>query len=221
MNLLYQKDANNAPAQKILAAAAYTGVEITPEPCDENKASTDADFLNFCNPCGEYPVLELDDDSAGTCVFGANAILRYVARMENASSVHPYGRTPFEASQVDMWIDFSSTEIDAANMPYIRMAYEKVISDVPADTLDKVKAVLAGLEEVLGVRTFLVGERLSIADIAVAFSIQWVYRCNRKHGDTLAKEYRAVYRHYNTVMRHPKIHAMMRKEGAALGPLRN
>ncbi|TPP55537.1 Glutathione S-transferase, C-terminal domain family protein [Leishmania donovani] len=176
MHLLYKKNANNAPAQKILAAAAYAGVEITAEPCDENKASTDADFLNFCDPCGD---------------------------------------------QVDMWIDFSSTEIDAANMPYIRMAYEKATSDAPADALDKVKAVLSALEEVLSVRTFLVGERLSIADVAVAFSIHLVYRCNRKHGQTLSKEYRAVYRHYNTVMRHPKIHAMMRKEGAALGPLRS
>lgn len=220
MQLLYQKNANNAPAQKVLAAAAYTGVEITAQPCDENKASANPDFLDFCDPCGEYPVLELED-GAGACVFGANAILRYVARMEDANSLHPYGRTPFEASQVDMWIDFSSTEIDAANMPYIRMAYDKATTDVPPETLDRVKAVLAGLEEVLSVRTFLVGERLSIADIAVAFSIQWVYRCNRKHGDTLAQAYRAVYRHYNTVMRHPKIHAMMRKEGAALGPLRN
>ncbi|KAG5495124.1 hypothetical protein JKF63_02177 [Porcisia hertigi] len=220
MNLLYQKNSNNAPAQKILAAAAYMGVEITPEPCDVDKANTDEDFLNLCDPCGEYPVLELDMGS-GVWIFGANAILRHVARMEDGSSVHPYGRTPFEASQVDMWIDFSSTEIDAANMPYIRMAYENATSDVPVDTLDKVKAVLAGLEEVLRVRTFLVGERMSIADVAVAFSIHWVYRCNHEHGYTLAKEYRAVYRHYNTVMRHPKIHAVMRKEGAALGPLRN
>ncbi|CBZ29957.1 putative elongation factor 1-gamma [Leishmania mexicana MHOM/GT/2001/U1103] len=220
MHLLYKKNANNAPAQKILAAAAYAGVEITAESCDENKASTDADFLNFCDPCGEYPVLEIGDGS-GISVFGANAILRYVARMKDEGSVHPYGRTPFEASQVDMWIDFSSTEIDAANMPYIRMAYENATSDVPADAIDKVKAVLSALEEVLSVRTFLVGERLSIADVAVAFSIHWVYRCNRKHGQTLSKEYRAVYRHYNTVMRHPKIHAMMRKECAALGPLRS
>ncbi|KAG5469435.1 hypothetical protein LSCM1_02655 [Leishmania martiniquensis] len=219
MHLLYQKNPDNAPAQKILAAAAYAGVEMTAESCGENKASTDPEFFNLCDPCGEYPVLELEDGS-GVCVFGANAILRYVARMQSEGSLHPYGRTPFEASQVDMWIDFSSTEIDAANMPYIRMAYEKTTSDVPADALDKVRAVLAGLEEVLSIRTFLVGERLSIADVAVAFSIHWVYRCNRKHGYALAKEYRAVYRHYNTVMRHPKIHATMRKEGATLGPLR-
>ncbi|GET91905.1 elongation factor 1-gamma, putative [Leishmania tarentolae] len=219
MHLLYQKNANNAPAQKILAAAAYAGVEIIAEPCDENKPRTDADFLNFCDPCGEYPVLELGDGS-GVCVFGANAILRYVARMKDEGLVHLYGRTPFEASQVDMWIDFSSTEIDAANMPYIRMAYEKVTSDVPADALNNVKAVLSALEEVLSARTFLVGERMSIADVAVAFSIHWVYRCNHRHGQTLSRDYRAVYRHYNTVMRHPKIHAMMRKEGSVLGPLR-
>lgn len=220
MQLLYQRNPENAPAQKILAAAAYTGVEITPEPCDENKASTD-DTLGsaLSDPCGEYPVLMVGDES-GASVFGANAILRYVARAQDEDILHPYGRTPFEASQVDTWLDFSSTEIDSANMPYINMAYYKTASDVPADALDNVRAVLAGLEEVLSVRTFLVGERMTIADIAVAFSVQWVYRCNRKHGDTLAKEYRAVYRHYNTVMRNPKIQMMMRKEGATLGPLR-
>ncbi|KPI85023.1 putative elongation factor 1-gamma [Leptomonas seymouri] len=219
MQLLYQKNPENAPSQKILAAAAYIGVEITPVPCDENKANVDDTFRALADPCGEYPVLAVGDDTDAS-VFGANAILRYVARAQDDNTLHPYGRTPFEASQVDTWLDFSSTEIDAANMPYINMAYYKTASDVPADALDNVRAVLAGLEEVLSVRTFLVGERMTIADIAVAFSIQWVYRCNRKHGDTLAKDYRAVYRHYNTVMRNPKIQSMMRKEGATLGPLR-
>lgn len=219
MQLLYQKNAENAPAQKILAAASFTGVEITPHPCDENKSSTDDTPFALSDPCGEYPVLEVGDDSSAT-VFGANAILRYVARAQDEDALHPYGRTPFEASQVDTWVDFSCTEIDAANMPYIAMTYYKTARDAPAEALESVRAVLAALEEVLSVRTFLVGERMTIADIAVAFSIQWVYRCNRKHGDTLAKEYRAVYRHYNTVMRHPKIQTVMRKEGATLGPLR-
>ncbi|KPA81186.1 putative elongation factor 1-gamma [Leptomonas pyrrhocoris] len=219
MQLLYQKNPENAPAQKILAAAAYTGVELTPVPCDENKTSAEGAERALGDPCGEYPVLEVGD-GADASVFGANSILRYVARAGVEDVLHPYGRTPFEASQVDMWLDFASTEIDAANMPYIDMSYYKTANDVPADALDAVRAVLAGLEEVLSVRTFLVGERMTIADIAVAFSIQWVYRCNRKHGDTLAKEYRAVYRHYNTVMRSPKIQMMMRKEGAVLGPLR-
>lgn len=222
MQFLYHKTAENAVAQKILATAAYLDVSLIPVPSEENKApSTDEDFLDYCDPCGDYPVLEMNDGS-GSCVFGANAILRYVARMDNEDTLHAYGRTPFEASQVDMWIDFSGTEIDTANRPYLESAEQPARSrGVPDSALASVRTVLSALEEVLSVRTFLVGERMTIADIAVAFSIQLVYRCNTKHGNDLATEYPAVYRHYNTVMRNPKIWNTMRKEGATLGPKRS
>ncbi|EPY38372.1 elongation factor 1-gamma [Angomonas deanei] len=122
-----------------------------------------------------------------------------------------------------MWINFSQDEIDAANAPYIQAQFvQKDIGGqkVPASAVGAVERVLAALEDVLTIRTFLVGERLSLADIAVAFSIQLVYRCNKKHSEELAKKYKAVYRHYNTVMRHPRIKEVMRKAGATLGPLR-
>lgn len=218
MRLVFNRNPENARAQKILAAAAFIGIPLDVRYCETNKPSTSQDYNNIADPCGQYPILEIDE--VGVNLFEANAILRYVARCDKNDEHHVFGRTPFEASQVDMWVDFAANEIDRANAVYIRATFEEG-ADVPTDEDQQaVERVLAGLEEVLSIRTFLVGERMSIADIAVAFSLQWVYRCNRKNGEAMTKKYRAVYRHYNTVMRHPKIKEVMKKENATLGPYR-
>ncbi|EPY30890.1 elongation factor 1-gamma [Strigomonas culicis] len=124
-----------------------------------------------------------------------------------------------------MWISFSENELDAANGAFIAAHFahkDKGGLQVtqPEDEFRKVARVMAALDEVLLIRTFLVGERLTLADIAIAFSVHLAYRCNKRYSEELAKRYRHVYRHYNSVMRHPKIKEVMRQAGATLGPLR-
>ena len=53
----------------------------------------------------QCPVLETSD---GT-LFESNAIARYVARLAPSSLL---GASPIEAGQVDMWIDWSTNEVD-------------------------------------------------------------------------------------------------------------
>lgn len=57
---------------------------------------------------------------------------------------------------------------------------------------------------------------MTIADIAVAFSVYLVYRCNPLQANVFTSKYKNVYRHYNTVMCNPRIHKLLCSENFSL-----
>lgn len=202
-----------ARAHKCLAAAAHANIPVEVKACSYGVENETRDFLNNCSPCGRYPVLQTNEGY----IFETNAIVRHFGRLD-ASGQKLYGGTPFEASQVDMWIDFSSTEIDNANRPFLLNFF--CGTPLPADALGAVEECLWGLENYLETRTFLVGERMTIADISVGFSLQWVFRVNVAHAEALAKKFKNVYRLYNTVMQHPKTLEVLKSQGATFGAVK-
>ncbi|KAF8283373.1 hypothetical protein TcYC6_0015280 [Trypanosoma cruzi] len=118
-----------------------------------------------------------------------------------------------------MWLDFSATELDAASEPFVHHAFRG--EPLPANAMDRVHEVLRALEAWLETRTFLVGERMTVADVAVAFALQWHYRLNGAEGEALTKKkYRNAYRLYNTVMQQPKTVEVLRSQGATFGPVK-
>ncbi|ORC84288.1 putative elongation factor 1-gamma (EF-1-gamma) [Trypanosoma theileri] len=203
----------NARMHKILVAAAFANVPVTVKPCEYGRENETADYCRNCSPCGRYPVLQTEDGY----IFESNAILRHIARVDRSSSFL-YGRTPFEGSQVDMWLDFAATELDAAVMPFVFNFFRGV--PIAAGAMDRVHEVLKGLDAWLETRTFLVGERMTVADIAVAFALQWHYRLNRAEGEALTRQYKNAYRLYNTVMQQPKTVEVLRAQGATFGPVK-
>ena len=70
--------------------------------------------MRNCNPLGRFPVLQTPEGY----LFESNSIVRFIARNDKSNSFL-YGRTPFESSQVDMWLDFAASEIDVCSQPYI------------------------------------------------------------------------------------------------------
>lgn len=102
--------------------------------------------------CGS-PAPELVIDGA-TPVKHTNAILRHIARLH--ADCELMGETLAEESQADVWLDWSLLEVD----------HKLTIVDAPMDEFYNT------LERHLKNRTFLVGERLTVADVAVAVSLQ-------------------------------------------------
>jgi len=147
-------------------------------------------------------------------LFESNAIVRFIARNDK-SNTFVYGRTPFESSQVDMWLDFASGEIDVAAQPYILKHFVPT-TEITAEANARVEEVLGGLESWLENRTYLVGERLTVADIVVAFSVQWLVRAHPT-AEVEFKKYRNVLRLYNTVMQQPKTVEVLKANGATFG----
>ncbi|HEX5206293.1 MAG TPA: glutathione S-transferase family protein [Steroidobacteraceae bacterium] len=121
-----------------------------------------ADFL-VKNPNGRIPTLQLDD---GTCLAESNAILWYLA---DGTPYLPTGK--LERAQVLQWMFFEQY----SHEPYVATP-RYILKHLPKDSprraelpkrLEQGRAALGVMEGHLAGRQFFVGERYSIADIAL------------------------------------------------------
>ncbi|HTX06520.1 MAG TPA: glutathione S-transferase family protein [Steroidobacteraceae bacterium] len=125
-------------------------------------ATRTAGFLGK-NPNGRIPTLELDD---GPCLAESNAILWYLA---DGTAYLPAGK--LERAQVLQWMFFEQY----SHEPYVATP-RFIVKHLPQDSprraelpkrLEQGRAALAVMEQHLAGRQFFVGERYSIADIAL------------------------------------------------------
>jgi len=119
---------------------------------------------------GKVPVLETDEGS----VFEPNAAARYVARL---SKNHLYGSSTFEAGQVDQWVDFAANEIEIPANVWIFPILGFIENNAVATQKAKgdIRQVLDVLNKHLQTRTYLVGHRITLADIVVSMALYRLY----------------------------------------------
>lgn len=203
-----------ARAQQLCVAASFAGVDLKINYCTFGVENETADYARNCHPCNRFPSLQTEEGN----IFESHSIMRHIARCEK-SGAKLYGNSPYEQSQVDMWLDFAATEIDAHTQPFLM---ELFFGTTPAgaENLPPLEESLTGLELWLETRTYLVGERMTIADIAVAFALQWAYRGSKLFGEELTKKFKNAYRLYNTVMQQPKTVEVLKQWGATFGPVK-
>ncbi|MGH8112337.1 MAG: glutathione S-transferase family protein [Rhodanobacteraceae bacterium] len=123
------------------------------------------------NPTGKVPVL-VDGDVVLT---ESSAIQLYLAEKFPEAGLIPRGIA--ERAQMYRWIFFLVTEIE---QPLWRIARNTVIyaeaRRIPADiemATGECKAMLAVLEKHMQGREYLVGDRLSVADLNAAYTLDW------------------------------------------------
>jgi glutathione S-transferase len=153
-------DIGSGNCQKVKATAEFLGLAYDWVHVDIMKGeSRTPEFLGM-NPAGQIPLVAFDD---GRRLAQSNAIVRYLAR---GSSLLP--DDPFEQAKADEWMFWEQY----SHEPYVAVArYQRVYLKQPEaeprvmqrgeKALDRLEAGLAG-------REYLVGERLSVADIALA-----------------------------------------------------
>jgi glutathione S-transferase len=114
------------------------------------------------NPAGRIPVLELDD---GTCLPESNAILWHLARDTDFMP-----RTPAQQDRALAWLMFEQSEVE----PIIGSARYWILTGRDRDRRDELarrltwaRQTLELLDRELRERAFLVGDRASIADLAI------------------------------------------------------
>jgi len=163
---------DNPRVFKSLIAAQYGGQKIEYPPFNFGTDNKTPEFLKK-NPLGKVPVLELDD---GRSIWESNAMARYVARLNPSARL--YGSSPYEAALIDQWIDFTVGEIDlpASTWLYPILGYIPNNPAATAKAVQDIRKVLSILNNHLNNRTFLVGERVTLADICVAMSLYSLYR---------------------------------------------
>jgi len=128
------------------------------------------EFLKTKNPLGKVPVAVTPDGP----IFESAAILRHVGRL---GKNRLYGNTPYEAALVDQWIDFTANEIELPASAWLYPILGFIPNNAEATQKAKgdIRKNLTVLNEVLENRTFLVNERVSLADISLSMGLLRLY----------------------------------------------
>eukprot|EP00397_Hematodinium_sp_SG-2012_P069277 GEMP01117852.1.p1 GENE.GEMP01117852.1~~GEMP01117852.1.p1 ORF type:complete len:134 (+),score=18.06 GEMP01117852.1:199-600(+) len=114
------------------------------------------------------PWLILDDDSVPqkTTIKGAGTIIRMFASMFPEKEL--YGRTFQETGEVDSWLDWFVDDVEASLFAYIN---GRQIQESREDMLASFGVVNSHLKK-KGPLSFLVGTRLTIADVSLLACLQ-------------------------------------------------
>jgi len=152
----------NINAQKSLIAALYGGIKIEYPAFNMGVDNKTPEFLKK-NPNGQVPTLDTPDGP----IWESNAMARYVARKGSDKGL--YGSNEYETSQVDQWIEWFRSRIEPSLWVWLgpifgfgtrqQESYEKAKTDIAA--------ALAVLEGHLTGREWVVGKRVTLADITL------------------------------------------------------
>ncbi|GMH62720.1 hypothetical protein TL16_g07831 [Triparma laevis f. inornata] len=185
----------NFRAFKALIAAEYNGMDISVEDWSEEAAAL--------SPLGKAPVLS----TPSGVVFESNAIARYIARARADTEL--LGASFVEQAQVDSWIDFCANEIELpasmwtypvlGYMPFNLVAYTKAKEDLAKG--------LKTLDTYLLTRTYLVGEKITLADICITSAL--VYVMKFVADKTYLKPFGNVVRYFTTCANQPEFKAVI------------
>merc|ERR1712198_606095 len=162
----------NFRAYKIQIAARYSGANlkvVSEAPAfkfgETNKTD---DFLRKF-PLGKVPAFESD---CGLTLFESNAIAHFV------SSDSLRGCSSKDAALVQQWVNFADSEILPASCNWVFpcLGITQFNKQATEHAKEDIKKALGLLNKHLETRTFLVGERVSLADITVGCNLLSLYK---------------------------------------------
>ncbi|GAB3472804.1 glutathione S-transferase family protein [Polaromonas eurypsychrophila] len=121
------------------------------------------------NPNSLVPVIE-DEDYV---LWESNVIVRYLAAKHSSGQMYPTDlRERFDAER---WMDWQQTTLNPASRPgfwqLVRTPPEQRDERAIAESNAVVEALMAVLDAHLAQRSFMVGERFTVADIPIACEI--------------------------------------------------
>jgi elongation factor 1-gamma len=190
----------NFRAYKALIAAQYSGAQIKiAENFVFGETNKSEGFLKKF-PLGKVPAFESKD---GKCLTESNAIAYYVANEQLR------GKTDAERAEVIQWLGFADSEILPAScawvfpllgiMPFNKQTVEHAKEDVAK--------TLTALNKYLISKTYLVGERITLADISVAMTLLNLYQYVLE--PTTRQAYVNVNRWFQTIVNQPQAIAVI------------
>jgi len=186
---------DNFRAQKALIAAKYSGAQLTvAKDFVFGETNKTPDFLKKF-PLGKVPAFEGSD---GTILTESNAIAYYVANDELRGGSDAAAR-----AQVVQWMCMADNEILPASCTWVfpTMGIMQFNKNATDRAKEDIKAALKTLNDHLLTRTFLVGERVTLADIAVACTLLNLYK--QVLDPNFRKPFLNVTRWFTTVINQP------------------
>jgi len=186
-----------------MIAAAYNGLKIEIPQFEFRKDNKEPKFLEKF-PFGKIPAFEGHD---GFTLYESTAIAHYVASYKEGTTL--LGKNKKEAAEVQQWISFTDTEIgpQLANWVFVLKGFIPYNKQTVSQATERAKALLETLDKVLLNKTFLVGHRVTLADITLVPALRLLF------GNVLDPEYRKniknVVRYYLTASNQPHFKAVM------------
>eukprot|EP00794_Sanderia_malayensis_P020011 gene20011-21972_t len=160
---------DNFRAQKILIAAEYSGAKVNVSSDFElGTTNKSAEFLKKF-PLGKVPAYE---DAEGNCLYETSAIMYYV------SDCNAHGANKLDACLVQQYMSFADNEIlpSACAWTFPTLGLRPFNSREQEAAIANVKKCLELLNNALLTKTFLVGERVTLADISVCCNLVLLYK---------------------------------------------
>merc|ERR1712018_727499 len=188
---------DNFRAQKALIAAKYSGAQVTvAKDFVFGESNKKPEFLKKV-PLGKVPAFEGSD---GVLLTESNAIAYYVANDELRGGSDDSAR-----AQVVQWMAMADNEILPAACTWVfpTMGIMQFNKNATERAKEDVKVAMKTLNDHLLTRTFLVGERLSLADIAVACTMLSLYK--QVLEPAFRKPFVNMTRWFTTVVNQPKV----------------
>jgi len=154
-------------ARKARALAKHLSVDVSEVVLSmQDKDHKKDDFLAI-NPMGQVPAIKDGDYT----VWEANAVLIYLAAQSPNDLL---GQSPQEWGSITQWMLWQSTELSPV-VPTLHFEhFFKRVKGMEPDTeraataMSRLKDLLSVLDTALDGKRFLVGDRLTVADFAVA-----------------------------------------------------
>lgn len=188
---------DNFRAFKVLIAAEYSGAKVNvSKDFVFGETNNTKDFLAKF-PTGKVPAFESSD---GTCLTESNAIAYYLANAALRCS-----DDPVRSAQVIQWMEFADLEILPASCNWVFptlgiMQFNKNATD---RAKEDVKRAMGALNEHLLHHTYLVGERVSLADIVVACTMLQLYK--QVLDPNFRKAFGNCNRWFTTIVNQPQV----------------
>ena len=160
-NMAIYGDLKSGNCQKVKATADYLGMAYDWIDVDIMKGQSRTPEFLALNPAGQVPVMRLPD---GQALSQSNAIVNYLAR---GSELIP--TDPFDRAKADEWMFWEqySHEPYVAVARFQRLYLGKPASEIEPRILERGNQALDRVEFGLKGRSFLVGDRLSVADVTL------------------------------------------------------
>jgi len=187
--------ADNNRAFKALIASQYSGVSIdVSNDFTFGETNKTADFVKKF-PFGKVPALETKE---GNALIESNAIAYYL------SNEQLKGTTALDQALVIQWLSFSDNEILPSAYTWVLPALGAIQPNKQAIERAKVdiKKILKFLNDHLLTRTYLVGERITLADIVVLCSLLQLYQYVLE--PSVRSPYTNVNRWFTTLINQPQ-----------------
>jgi glutathione S-transferase len=194
---------DSEPAGEQIGRTGFKGVKLR-----KTRAFLEA------HPFGTVPAAFSPDGTIG--IFESNSIMRAVARL-GEGRVPLYGQDPYEASRVDSFLDASLVFARDAQTYLLSLLDGSVSAEIQSRAQDALATYLGGISRaLLPERYFLVGERITLADICFVAELA-LFSNERARRDVLERRglspvldgmrsdagYTRAFAHFDRLRKHP------------------